>query len=140
MCCVQLCLTLCNPMNCSLPVCTVHGIFQARILGWACLFLLQGNFLTQGSNLHPLHWQVNFLPLSLISYYYSPFLSFSTREHHVQLFVTLWTIQSMEFSRPEVGSCSLFQGSSLLQGIEPRSPASQADSLPAEPPRKSSSL
>ena len=28
----QLCLTLCHPMDCSLPVVSVHGIFQARIL------------------------------------------------------------------------------------------------------------
>ena len=27
---VQLCLTLCDPMDCSLPGCSVHGIFQAR--------------------------------------------------------------------------------------------------------------
>ena len=30
--------------------------------GVGCHFLLQGNFPTQGSNLHPLHWQVNSLP------------------------------------------------------------------------------
>ena len=29
---VQLCLTLCNPMNCSLPGSSIHRIFQARIL------------------------------------------------------------------------------------------------------------
>ena len=28
----QSCLTLCNPMDCSLPDSSVHGIFQARIL------------------------------------------------------------------------------------------------------------
>ena len=28
----QLCLTLCNPMDCSLPGCSVHGILQVRIL------------------------------------------------------------------------------------------------------------
>ena len=32
--CVQACLTLCNPMDCSLPGSSVHGIFQARILEW----------------------------------------------------------------------------------------------------------
>ena len=31
----QSCPTLCNPMDCSLPGSTVHGIFQARILEWA---------------------------------------------------------------------------------------------------------
>lgn len=30
----QLCLSLCNPMNCSPPDSSVHGIFQARILEW----------------------------------------------------------------------------------------------------------
>ena len=30
--CTQSCLTLCYPMDCSLPVSSAHGIFQARIL------------------------------------------------------------------------------------------------------------
>ena len=30
----QLCPTLCNLMNCSLPVFSAHGILQARILEW----------------------------------------------------------------------------------------------------------
>ena len=30
----QLCPTLCDPMDCSLPGFSVHGIFQARILEW----------------------------------------------------------------------------------------------------------
>ena len=33
----QLCPTLCNPMDCSLPGCSVHGIFQARILEWVAM-------------------------------------------------------------------------------------------------------
>ena len=33
----QLCLTLCNPMNCSLPGSSVHGIFQARVLEWVAI-------------------------------------------------------------------------------------------------------
>ena len=31
---VQSCLTLCDPMDCSLPGSSVYGIFQARILDW----------------------------------------------------------------------------------------------------------
>ena len=31
---LQLCLTLCDPMDCSLPGSSVHGIFQARVLEW----------------------------------------------------------------------------------------------------------
>ena len=30
----QLCMTLCDPMDCSPPGYSVHGIFQARILEW----------------------------------------------------------------------------------------------------------
>ena len=34
---LQLCLTLCNPMNYSLPRSSVHGILQARILKWVAM-------------------------------------------------------------------------------------------------------
>ena len=56
----------------------------------------------------------------------------------VWLFVTPWTVQAMEFSRLEYWSGSLFPSSGDLPtpGIEPRSPALQAYSLPAEPPGK----
>ena len=33
----QSCLTLCNPMDCSPPGSSVHGIFQARILEWVAI-------------------------------------------------------------------------------------------------------
>ena len=33
----QSCLTLCDPMDCSLPGSTIHGIFQARILEWVAI-------------------------------------------------------------------------------------------------------
>ena len=33
----QLCLSLCDPMNCSLPGSSVHGILQARILEWVAI-------------------------------------------------------------------------------------------------------
>ena len=31
---IQSCSTLCNPMDCSLPGSSIHGILQARILEW----------------------------------------------------------------------------------------------------------
>ena len=34
---LQLCLTLCDPMDCSPPVFSVHGIFQAGILEWLAM-------------------------------------------------------------------------------------------------------
>ena len=33
----QSCPTLCDPMDCSLPGSTIHGIFQARILEWVAI-------------------------------------------------------------------------------------------------------
>ena len=33
----KLCLTLCDPMDCSLPGSSVHGILQASILGWVAI-------------------------------------------------------------------------------------------------------
>ena len=49
-----------------------------------------------------------------------------------------WTVQSMEFSRPEYWSGQPFPSPGVCPnpGIEPRSPILQADSLPAEPQGK----
>ena len=41
--CAQFCLTLCDPMFCSLPDSSVHGIFQARILEWAIIPSCRGS-------------------------------------------------------------------------------------------------
>ena len=56
----------------------------------------------------------------------------------VQLFATPWTIQSMEFSRPECWSGWPFSSSGDLPNtrIEPKSPVLQVDSLAAEPQGK----
>ena len=42
----QSCLTLCDPMDCSLPGSSVHGIFQARVLEWGAIavYLLSFNW------------------------------------------------------------------------------------------------
>ena len=39
----QSCLTLYNPMGCSLPGASTHGIFQARILEWVALSFSRGS-------------------------------------------------------------------------------------------------
>ena len=45
----QLCPTLGDPMDCSLPGSSIHGIFQARVLEWGAIafsdLLLQPQFL-----------------------------------------------------------------------------------------------
>ena len=39
----QSCLTLCDPMDCSLPGSSLHGILQARILEWAAISFSRGS-------------------------------------------------------------------------------------------------
>ena len=39
----QLCPTLCNPMDCSLPGSSVHGILQAGILEWVAIPFSRGS-------------------------------------------------------------------------------------------------
>ena len=41
--CTQLCLTLCNPMDCSLPASSAHEILQARILEQVALSFFRGS-------------------------------------------------------------------------------------------------
>ena len=63
---LQLCPTLCDHMDYSLPGSSVHGISQARNTGVGCHFLPQGIFPTQGLNpslLGLLHWQADSLPV-----------------------------------------------------------------------------
>ena len=40
---LQSCLTLCDPMDCSLPGSSVHGILQARILEWVAMSSSRGS-------------------------------------------------------------------------------------------------
>ena len=63
---LQQCLTLCNPMDCSPPGYSIHGDSPGKNTGVGCHALLQGIFLTQGSNLcllSNLCWQVGSLPV-----------------------------------------------------------------------------
>ena len=41
--CAQSSLTLCNPMNCSPLGSSVHGMLQARILGWVAMLSSMGS-------------------------------------------------------------------------------------------------
>ena len=53
----QSCPTLSEPMDCSPPGPSVHGILQARILEWVAMS--SSKDLPQGSNLGLLHWQAD---------------------------------------------------------------------------------
>ena len=66
---LQLCLALCDPVDCSLPGSSVHGIFQARILEWVTVPSSRGSSWSRDQThlclLCLLYWQVSSLPLVL---------------------------------------------------------------------------
>ena len=63
---LQLCPTLCGPMDHSPPGSSVHGILQARILEWVAMSSSRGSSQprdqTRVSSIY-LHWQAGSLPL-----------------------------------------------------------------------------
>ena len=64
---LQLCPTLCDPMDCSLPGSSVHGILQARILEWVATPSSRESFWPRDWTSHLLwflHWQVDSLPIA----------------------------------------------------------------------------
>ena len=124
----QSCPTLCNPMDCSLPGSSLHGIFQARILEWGAISF------SRGSSQHRNRTRVSrtVLLLLLLSHF-----------SHVRLCATPQTPAhqappSLGFSKQEHWSGVPFPSPGDLPnpGIEPRSPTLQADALPSEPPGK----
>ena len=132
----QSCPTLCNPMDCSLPGFSLHGILQARVLEWVAISFSRGSSRPRdrtrvscipGNNyLHYLHHS---LKVKLLS--------------RIRLFPIPWTVAyqaspSMGFSRQEYWNGLPFTspGDLLNPGIEPRSPSFQADALTSEPPGK----
>ena len=70
MCCAKLlqsCLTVCNPMNCSPPGSSGHGILLARILEWVAMPSFRGSFQPRDwtcVSYSYLHWYVSSLPLA----------------------------------------------------------------------------
>ena len=89
------------------------------------------------------NWSLSYILLLRIIYrhYLNPwflFFIFLKLLSHVQLFVTPWTIQQLEFSRLEYWSGQPFPSPGDLPNpeIQPRSPALQADPLLAEPQGK----
>ena len=81
--CAQLCPALFDSMDCS-PSHSSLWDSPGKNTGVGCHFLLQGIFLTQGSNpclLHLLHWQENSLPLSHLG---SPTLKYKGRHLMVE--------------------------------------------------------
>ena len=107
----QSCPAPCDPMDCSLPGCSIHGIFPARVVEWVAISFSRGIFPTQGLNPGLPHCRQMFY---LLSYQGSPqitILDFILGFHgEVKVKVTQCptlcdpTTKSMEFSRQEYWS------------------------------------
>ena len=90
----QSCWTLCNPMDCSPPGSSVHGIFHARILEWVAISYSRGSsqprdwihisYVSCNGRWILYHWAIWEAQSSL---YFSSVQSLS----RVWLFATLWT-------------------------------------------------
>ena len=61
---LQSCSTLWNPMDHSLPGCSVHGVPQARILEWVAMSSSSGSSQLRDRTCISLHWLTGSLPLA----------------------------------------------------------------------------
>ena len=59
---LQSCPTLCDPMDCSPPGSSIHGVLQAKNTGVGCHVLLQGTFPNRGIEPRSPALQVDSLP------------------------------------------------------------------------------
>ena len=101
----QSCLTLCNPIDCSLPGSSIHWIFQARILEWVAISSSRGIFPSQGLNLHLfclLHWQADSLPLAPPG---KPYFTHSLNSVYISILISQFIPPSLPLWYPKV--CSL---------------------------------
>ena len=123
----QSCLILCNPMDCSPPGSSIHGILQERILDWVAIFFSRGSSWPRDRN-----WISHLAGRSGFS--------------HVQFFATQWTVAcqapvSMGLSRqPNWSGLPCLPPRGLPNpGIKPASAMSsalKAGSLTLAPPTK----
>ena len=120
---LQSCLTLCDPMGCSLPGSSVIGISQARILEWVAISSLRGSSWPRDRTpclLCLLHWQAGSLPLAPFG---TPLIPLQIRSDQllrsVRLFATPWIA-----ARQASLSITNSQSSLRLKSIESVMPSS----------------
>ena len=144
----QLCPILCDPMDCSLPGSSVHGVLHARILEWVAMPSSRGSPQLGDQTWVSCNAGWLFTVWTTREARYACMLS---RFSHVWLFVTLWTIVAAGLLCPwdspgkntGVGCHSLLEGIFLTQVSNPHLLHLlhwEADSLPLAPPGKSHEL
>ena len=97
------CLTLCNPMDCSLSGSSIHGVFQARVLEWVAISFSRGSF-----------WPRDQTQISLIAgrfftiwttrkvQYYSNLISKPDKEIHGSYFMDIKQILKCKMERQKI--------------------------------------
>ena len=60
---IQLYLSLCDSMDCSLPGSSIHGIFQIKVLEWVSISSSRRSSRFRDQTFDLLNWQVDSLPL-----------------------------------------------------------------------------
>ena len=133
----------CDPMDCSLPGSSVHGILWAKTLDWVAMPSSRGSSRPRDrTHICFLYWQAGSLPRSHQGIHGTKIKRMISEVKVTQscpTLVTPWTVAhkvplSMGFSRQEYWSGLPFPSSGNLPdpGIEPMSSALQADSLLTE--------
>ena len=135
----QLCPTLCDSMDYSPPGSSVRGDSPGKNIGVVCHDLLQGIFPTQGSNpglpycrcvlYHRATWEALYVHCAVLRLVAHSCLTLcNPMDYSLQAPLSMGILQARIL---EWVAISFFRGSSL-PGIQPRSPALQADSLLSE--------
>ena len=113
-------LFLCNPMNCSLPDSSVHGIFQARILEWVAISY-PGNLPNprmEPTCLVSLQWQADSLPLRHLGEVLVSKLCL-TLCNSIDYSLPISSVWNSPGKNSGVGSHSLLQGIFPIQRLNP---------------------
>ena len=118
---------LCNPMDCSPPGSSVHGILQARILEWVAIPFSPGDLPDAEIEpvfLCPLHWQAGSLPFAPpgkpIYYVYVYIFAYVLYIYSIYLSTYFW---------PHYGVWGILVP---RPGIKPTPPAVELQSLPLD--------
>ena len=72
----QFCPTLCDPMDCSLPGSSIHGIFQARILEWVAISFSRRSSQTRD-------WTQVFCTAGVLLFFFTSWATREAHSHHI---------------------------------------------------------
>ena len=91
----QSCLTLCDPVDCSLPASSIHGILQAIILEWVAISFSKGSSWPRDQTRGLLHCRQTLYPLSHQGRLLPIGCSISSSIHFLSLFK--WSFRNLAF-------------------------------------------